>query len=65
MGVLEILDQPLQLVCGKKLDAKSIKFREKIELKDICFRYSNEGTLILNDVTLEIKRGSRIYGNLF
>lgn len=60
VGVLEILDQPLQLVSDKKTDAQSIKFIEKIELKDICFRYSDDGAWVLNDVNLEIKKGSRI-----
>ncbi len=60
VGVLEILIQPLQLVCDKKSHAQPIKFREKIELKDICFRYGSEGAWILNEVNLEIKKGSRI-----
>jgi len=60
VGVLGILDQPLQLVCGKKLDTPSIDFKEKIELKDIYFRYSSEGAWVLNEVNLEIKKGSRV-----
>jgi ATP-binding cassette subfamily B protein len=57
--VLELLDQPLPADTQLPLPAP-LEFRESIRFENVGFRYGSSGPLILNDVSLTIKKGGRI-----
>lgn len=54
---LDLLDQKEKI---KKNNAKSLKFKNKITLKNISFKYLKSKSIVLNKVNLEIPFGSRI-----
>ena len=56
---LALLDQPLPYYADQPV-AKPLPFHKHINLKQIQFRYSPETPLILNNLNLTIKKGSRI-----
>ncbi len=58
--VLEMLEEPISLTTKVSVEMPIINFENKIELKNICFRYDDESPLILNGVNLEIPKGSRL-----
>lgn len=58
--VLDMLDQPFPLANVAGESPLAVNFRRKIELRDICFSYVDGGALILNEVNIDIPKGSRI-----
>lgn len=57
--VLQMLDQEMPLI--NQLDnEKQIPFNSKIELKGICFSYSNSSIKIIDNVTFSILKGDKI-----
>jgi ATP-binding cassette subfamily B protein len=56
LDVLELLDMKLPNFYGKPLPA-FIPFAKGIELKGICFRYTEDSPWILKDVNLKINKG--------
>ena len=56
---IDLLDQPLPE--GALLPPPpSMPFNNKIEIKDVSFRYSEDGPWILNNINLTIPKGSRV-----
>ncbi len=55
---LDLLDQPLPAYFGQAHPAP-LAFRQRIELRNLEFRYSAAGPLILQGLNLSIPRGSR------
>ena len=55
--VLEMLNQPFTPLPA---NIKPIKLKNKIQLKDIYFKYSESQPYILNNINFEIKAGERI-----
>ena len=56
---LDLLDQPLPDYVDKPA-ATPIPFNQKINLKNLSFRYSTKTPLVLNNLNLTIPKGSRI-----
>jgi len=57
--VIELLDQPLpEYVIGPSPDP--IRFREKVSMSNISFRYAPDSSWVLNGVSLDIQKGSRV-----
>ena len=56
---LDLLDQPLPDYVDQS-PANLISFNQKIDLKNLLFRYSPQTPLVLNNLNLTIKKGSRI-----
>lgn len=57
--ILNFLKTPTQILKKKKI--KPLKFKNKISLKNVSFSYApNEQTMILKNINLDIKAGSRI-----
>lgn len=59
IDVLALLDQPIPDTYNA-LQPKPISFKEEIELKDLCFRYSEDSPWILKNINLKIPKGSVI-----
>ena len=59
IDTLELLDQPLT-DSSSKPNAKPIKFNDTIRLDNIIFRYTPKTSLVINDISLTIKKGSRV-----
>ena len=57
--VLELINQPISKSFGYSKD-KKVCFSEKIQLKNVSFRYSSNSPLILKNINLEIKYGECI-----
>jgi ABC-type multidrug transport system fused ATPase/permease subunit len=57
--VIDLLEQPLPDYASKSLP-KSIAFQNGIHLKNICFKYHNDAPWIINNLDLNIKKGSRV-----
>jgi ATP-binding cassette, subfamily B, bacterial PglK len=58
--ILNLLDQPIVANLDKVKDEKLL-FKKEIHLQNLCFRYSNKQKYwSLEDVNLEIKKGSKI-----
>jgi ATP-binding cassette subfamily B protein len=57
--VVNFLQKPLPSYAGKPLPQR-IKFNEKIEIKNLSFRYNNELNLVLNNINLKILKGSKV-----
>ena len=55
---LELLEQPLPDYADQP-PAKPLMFLKKIELKNLSFRYTEQTPLVLNNLNLEICKGSR------
>ena len=55
---LRLLDQPVSQYA--LLQHKSIGFVKKIEMQDLCFKYSPDSILVLNKIDLEINKGDRV-----
>lgn len=56
---LELLDQPLPDDIKQSV-LYSLSFKRSIDLKKIAFRYSSEGPCVINQLSLSIKKGSRV-----
>jgi len=57
--ILNFLKTPTQILKKKRI--KPLKFKNKISLKNVSFSYApNEQTMILKNINLDIKVGSRI-----
>jgi ABC-type multidrug transport system fused ATPase/permease subunit len=56
---IELLEQPLPHYSDQS-KIEPIPFRNRIELKEISFRYTLNGPWVLNKLTLDIKCGSRV-----
>jgi len=56
IDILEFLDQNISIQNNKE----DIQFNENIVLKDISFRYKNDQKNVLNNINLEITKGSCI-----
>jgi ATP-binding cassette subfamily B protein len=56
---LDLLDQPLPSHANS-FEIKPIEFNEKIEIKNIEFKYSNKNELVVKNISLTIPKGSRI-----
>jgi len=57
--VINLLDQPLPDYATQP-SPEPIAFQKEINLKNISFSYNNNSTLILNNVNLNIEKGSRV-----
>jgi len=57
--VINLLDQPLPDYASQP-SPEPIAFQREINLKNISFSYNNNSTLILNNVNLNIEKGSRV-----
>ena len=57
--VIDLLEQPLPDYASKSLP-KSIAFQNGIHLKNICFKYHNDAPWIINNLDLNIKKGSSV-----
>jgi ATP-binding cassette, subfamily B, bacterial PglK len=57
--VLELLEQPMPN-CSSLPASPLISFKKQINIKDLDFRYTTTGPLVLNKVNLQIPRGSKI-----
>ena len=57
--VLDLLDQPLPDYANKQLP-EPISFQKEINLKNIYFRYHIDAPFILNNLNLNIAKGSRV-----
>jgi len=57
--VLELLDQPLPEYAEKPLP-KPISFEKEIKITGLSFRYTEDTPLVLKDIHLSLKKGSRI-----
>ncbi len=55
---IALLDQPLPDYADQPA-AKPLPFHKQIELKNLSFRYSDQTPLVLNNLNLEIFKGSR------
>lgn len=56
---VEMLDQPLEFELFQNI-TKPLSFKSEIQLKSVCYRYSNEGPMILNGINLSIRKGARV-----
>lgn len=56
---LELLDQPLPADADEP-QREPLPFRESIRLRQISFRYNQQMPDVLNNITLDISKGSRI-----
>lgn len=56
---IELLDQPIPHYFQEKNDV-NLKFFNQIKFESIGFRYSPQGSLVINKLTLSIKKGARI-----
>lgn len=56
---VEMLDQPLEFGQFQNI-TKPLSFKNEIQLKSVCYRYSNEGPMILNGINLTIRKGARV-----
>ena len=59
LDVLDLLDQPLPLYISQQ-NTQPLVFNNSIALQGVSFRYSTLSPLILSDINIEIKRGSRV-----
>lgn len=59
LDTLNLLDQPLPDYAGKPA-AILLPFRQHIKLNQILFRYSQQTSVVLNNVNLTISKGDRI-----
>lgn len=57
--VLNLLDQPLPEYAGQPLP-EPIPFLEKIKLNNLNFRYTEDSPWVLKNISLSLKKGSRI-----
>jgi len=57
--VLDLLDQPLPDYATESVP-EPIAFQKEINLKNICFKYNNNAPWIINNLNLNIKKGSRV-----
>lgn len=57
--IVEFLSIPLPKYAILK-KPEPIKFNNKIELRNLSFRYSSESNYVINDLNLDIKKGSKI-----
>jgi ABC-type bacteriocin/lantibiotic exporter with double-glycine peptidase domain len=57
--VLDLLDQPLTDYVDKNV-TKSLPFQKQIDMKEISFRYNSESPWVLNNLNLNIPKGSRL-----
>lgn len=56
---LDLLNQPMPNFSKEKIESQ-ISFQSNITLKDVSYRYSNQGPWILRDLNLDISKGSCI-----
>lgn len=56
---LELLDQPMPEYADKP-NALPLPFSDRIVLSQLSFRYTSQSSLILSDLSLVIKKGSRV-----
>lgn len=59
-NTLTLLAQPLPEFVNDVATVEPISFSERISLRSVSFRYENRISYVLKDVSLEIKKGSRI-----
>ena len=59
IDVLSLLEQPMPRYLEQPLSV-SVPFENEIQLKNVSFRYSKDASLILDNITLSIPKGSRI-----
>lgn len=57
--ILELLDQPLPEKFMQS-PAQPLTFQNKIQFKDVCFRYSKDRPLVLDRLNLVIPKGARV-----
>ena len=57
-GALELLDQPLPEYLSHP--SKDLAFQDRIEFKDVTFRYSDTNPLIFHDLNFAINKGESI-----
>ena len=58
-GALDLLDQPLPSYANQK-PIMPLPFERSIQLKGLSFRYSPDTPWVLNNINLEIAKGSRV-----
>lgn len=59
IDVLELIDQSLPYH-AEQPKASPIKFRQKISIKNLSFKYQENGPWVLNKINLTISKGARI-----
>jgi ABC-type multidrug transport system fused ATPase/permease subunit len=57
---LELLDQPLPEHAKQQFVQTAIPFKQSINLKELCFRYSPQTPYVLKQFNLSITKGSRV-----
>ena len=57
--VLDLLEQPLPCYTDKKTTTP-IKFKEKIKLNNVSFRYTKDAPWVLKNINLNITKGTRV-----
>jgi ATP-binding cassette, subfamily B, bacterial PglK len=57
--VLDLISQPLPDNLNEAV-SEPIKFEKSIWLKDVSFRYADQGPQVLSNINLQIKKGSRV-----
>lgn len=57
--VLALLDQPLPVYAYQQ-EPEPLEFIDYIQIEKLSFRYQNEGSWILDDINLKIRKGERI-----
>lgn len=58
-GLLELLDQPIP-VGALQANPAPLDFRETIRFEAVNFRYGDNGPLVLDEINLTIKKGTRV-----
>jgi ABC-type multidrug transport system fused ATPase/permease subunit len=59
VDTLELLEQPLPAEMLKPVPTPLL-FKKDIQFRDVCFRYSGDGPLVLDGFSLVIAKGSRV-----
>ena len=54
---LDLLDQPMP--CFSATDTAPVLFEDRISLRDVSFRYSDQGPWVIRNLSIDIAKGSR------
>jgi ABC-type multidrug transport system fused ATPase/permease subunit len=60
VDAIALLEQPLPITSNINISSNQIIFEKNIHLKNICFSYKQNSSLILKNFNLEIEKGSRL-----
>ena len=56
--VLELIDQPIPQEVHN--ESQPLNFVDGIRFENVCFRYSNDGPWVIDDISFAIKKGARV-----